>query len=91
MKELVINMIPQITDLQRPNILYPSPQDTINTQPLNYPYQGVLLTNPYLPRMTPQSPPNHILPLSLHLNTPTGYIPPQSTQGTTSPTIQTLP
>ena len=90
MKELVINMIPQITDLQRPNILYPSPQDTINTQPLNYLYQGVLLTNPYLPRMTPQFLPIHMLPPSPYPNIPLVYIPLQSTQGVTLPTTQTL-
>ena len=38
MKELVINMIPQITNQQRSTLLSPSPTDTLNTQPSNYPH-----------------------------------------------------
>ena len=34
MKELVINMIPQITNQQRSTVLYPSPTDMLNTQPV---------------------------------------------------------
>ena len=47
MKEIVINMIPQITNQQRSTLLSPSPPEILSTQPSNYPHHEALLTNPY--------------------------------------------
>ena len=49
MKDLVIKMIPQITNQQRSVLLSPSPHDMFNTKPPNYPHDGSLLTHPYPP------------------------------------------
>ena len=34
-QELVINMVPQLTNQKRSTLLSPSPQDMLNTQPPN--------------------------------------------------------
>ena len=43
MKDLIINMVTQITNQQRSTLLSPSPQDMFNTQP-----QGTRIMNHYL-------------------------------------------
>ena len=90
MKELVINMIPQITNQQRSTLLSPSPTDTLNIQPSNYLHHGSLLTHPYPPQLNMPYPSNQIPPPTLHTNSPPVYIQQQSTQGITPPTTQTL-
>jgi len=83
MKDLVINMVPQITNQQRSVLLSPSPRHILNTQPSQYPPHGSLLTHP----SPPQLPLNQMPQPTLHPTTPPTYIQPQSTQGTTSPTL----
>ena len=90
MKEIVINMIPQITNQQRSTLLSPSPPEMLSTQPSNYPHHEALLTNPYRPQLTIPTPLNQIPLPTLHTNTPPIYIQPQSAQGMTPPTTQTL-
>ena len=90
MKEIVINMIPQITNQQRSTLLSPSPPDMLNIQPSNYPHHGSLLTNPYPPQLTLPTLSNQMPPPTIHTNFPPVYIQPQSTQGITSPTTQIL-
>ena len=46
MKESVINMVSQLTNQQRPNMLSPSPHGMLHTQPPTYPYQEALLFTP---------------------------------------------
>ena len=82
-------MIPQTTNQQRSTVLSPSPTDTLNTQPSNYPHHGSLLTHPYPPQLNMPSPSNQMPPPTLHPNYPPVYIQQQSTQGITPPT-QTL-
>ena len=89
MKELVINMIPQIINQQRSTVLSPSPTDMLNTQPPYFPHQGSLLSNPYPPQLNMPPPSNQIPPPTSHPTTPPVYIQRQSTQGIT-PTTQTL-
>ena len=89
MKELVINMIPQITNQQRSNVLSPSPNDMLNTQPPNFPHHGSLLSHPYPPQLNMPPSSNQIPPSTSHPTTPPVYIQQQSTQGIT-PTTQTL-
>ena len=86
-KDLIINMVPQITNQQRSVLLSPFPHDMLNNQPPNYPHHGSLLTHPY----PPQLPLTQMTQPTLHPTTPPIYIQPQSTQGTTSPTTQTIP
>ena len=86
MKELVIKMVPQITNQQWSFLLSPSPHDTLNTQPPNYPHHGSLRTHPY----PPQLPLNKMPQPTLHPTTPPIYMQPQSTQGNTSPPYQQL-
>ena len=74
MKELVINMIPQITNQQRSTVLSPSPTDTLNTQPPNFPHHGSLLTHPYPPQLKMSPPSNQMPPPTLHPTTPPVYI-----------------
>ena len=90
MKELVFNMIPQITNQQRSTLLSPSPTDTLNTQPSNHPHHGSLLTHPYPPQITMPTTSNQIPPPISHTNSSPVYIQQQSTQGITPPTTQIL-
>ena len=69
-QELVINMVPQLTNQKRSTLLSPSPQDMINTQPPNQPHHGSLLTYQYIP----QFPLNQIPQPTLHPNIPPIYI-----------------
>ena len=74
MKELVINMIPQITNQQRSTVLSPSPNDILNTQPPNFPHPGSLLSHPYPPQLNMPPPSNQMPPPTSHPTTPPVYI-----------------
>ena len=62
MKDLAINMVPQLSNQQRSNLLSPPPNDMFHTQPPTYPYHGVFFQHPYSPQTTPHSPLTHIYP-----------------------------
>ena len=70
MKELVIQMIPQLSNQQRSNLLSPSPHDMLHTQPPTYHYQGAVLNHYYPPQTTPHYPLTNIPPPLIHLPPP---------------------
>ena len=47
MKDLVIQMVPQLSNQQRSNLLSPSPHEMLHTQPPTYSYQGAFLNHSY--------------------------------------------
>ena len=89
MKNLVINMVSQLSNQQRSNLLSSPSNDMIHTQPTTYPYYGVFLQHPYLPQRTPYYLLTHMYPPSYP--DPSVHIPPQSSQRITLPSNQILP
>ena len=69
MKELVINMVPQLSIQQRSHLLSPPPNDILHTQPPIYPYHGVVLQHPYPLHTTPRSPLTNMSPPSSYPHT----------------------
>ena len=83
MKCLVIQMIPQLTNNQRSNLLYQQTHEILHTQPPTYLYKGIFLHHLYLPQTIPYS---HLTNISTTSSTPKKNIScilAQSTQGVT--------
>ena len=90
MKDLAINMVPQLSNQQRSNLLSPPPNDIFHTQPPTYPYHGAFIQHPYPPQTIPHSPLAHMY-LPSYPHTPPVHIPPQFSQGNTSSSNKMLP
>ena len=91
MKELVINMVPQLSNQQQSYLRFPSPNDMLHTQLPTYLYHIGLLQQPDPPNTTPQSPLANMSPPSSHPDAPPIHIPPQPLQRIIPPSNQMLP
>ena len=74
MKEIVINMIPQITNQQRSTLLSPSPPDMLNTQPFKLftswivTYKSLPTTTHFANSLQPDTTTNNTYQLSISLH-----------------------
>ena len=102
MKESVINMVPQLTNQQRPNLLSPSPHGMLHTQPLTNPYQEALLftplsitndhaipSKPYATVIATYQHTTSIYPTTIHSRHPPSLPPSQTSTNSNLPQSQT--